>query len=231
MRRTLQITTLVLLGVFLVGAQESSRGQVLAQLVEAESQMKKLSGEYLAPDRADIAEAQKKGLEVFRIMPRGLFGANENPLFIRGGGSYYSFVKKSHSYNDTPQIHLEQDRFSVGFYGGNYGLIADLGERPLDEIDSEDAVASFLLDYRPAEAVSAADGERSKLGRGLTVEALTYQLSVPAKVGRTYLLRSISYDEADTLVALTVARKDSDQSLVVFWKLLKSFEKPRFAKN
>ena len=51
------------------------------------------------------------------------------------------------------------------------------------------------------------------------------------ELNATYLLRSISYSRADILVALQVVRKDSDGSMIIAWKLLKSFATPEVART
>src|SRR5690349_16718769 len=113
MRLTLKI--LVLLLVFAL----SAFGQTAAK-------------DILLPTDADLSEARAQGFEVFKILPREMFDFERNELNVRGGGAFYSFVKKSHSYNEIPQLELEKnDNLSVGFYGANYGFIADLGETPL----------------------------------------------------------------------------------------------------
>lgn len=53
--------------------------------------------------------------------------------------------------------------------------------------------------------------------------------SLPARVNDTYLLRSISYSESDTLVAFRVVRQDEDGSLIIAWKLLKQYPPPDLA--
>lgn len=44
-------------------------------------------------------------------------------------------------------------------------------------------------------------------------------------------MRAISFDEADTLVAFKIHRKDTDGSLIIFWKLIKDFEIPKLERN
>jgi hypothetical protein len=44
-------------------------------------------------------------------------------------------------------------------------------------------------------------------------------------------LRAISFDDADILVAFRIHRKDTDGSLIIFWKLLETFEIPHLKRN
>jgi hypothetical protein len=65
----------------------------------------------------------------------------------------------------------------------------------------------------------------------LEIDGVQYRQNRPAIVGHTYLLRAISYGEADTLVAFQIHRRETDKSLIIFWKALESFEKPLLAEN
>jgi hypothetical protein len=187
--------------------------------------------EVLQPLSADFAEAQNLGFEVFKILPRGMFDYERNELSLRGGGAYYSFVNKSHSYNEIPQIELQKGYLSVSFYGANYGFIADLGEIPLADIDSKNNYADYLIKYKPKKLEPEAREEYRKLGKGFKISGLKFNQRLAATVGHTYILRAISYDEADTLVAFNVYRQDADGSLTIFWKLVENFEKPLLARN
>jgi hypothetical protein len=60
---------------------------------------------------------------------------------------------------------------------------------------------------------------------------MSYTRRLPAEIGATYILRSISYDRSDLLAALKVVRQDTDGSLIIAWKLLKKFPKPELARN
>ena len=175
---------------------------------------------------ADLSEAEAQGVEVFKILPRGMFNYEKNELSLRGGGAYYSFVKKSHDYNETPQIELQQNYLSVAFYGANYGFIADLCKTPLADVSRENKSTDFLFNYTPKKYEPEAREEYRKIGTGFESGGLNYNQRQTAIVGHTYILRAISYDEADTLVAFRIHRKETDGSLIIFWKPIEQFEKP-----
>lgn len=187
--------------------------------------------ELLSPSATDFSDAKNQGFEVFKILPRGMFDYEQNELSLRGGGAYYSFVKKSHNYNETPQIELQNDNLSVGFAGADYGMIADLGETPLSEIDSQNKNVKFLYNYQAKKFYAEVRSEYKKLQTGFEVNGLKFNKKLAAKVGHTYVLRAITYNEADTLVAFKVQRKADDGSLTIFWKLIKDFETPLLAKK
>jgi len=54
---------------------------------------------------------------------------------------------------------------------------------------------------------------------------------MPIQVGATNLLRSINYEVSDVLVAFQVVRADTDQSIIIDWRLLKRFSTPRLIRS
>lgn len=195
------------------------------------SQSKELP-EILRPDAAAVTEAESYGAGVFKLLPRGMFKDKEgsykdedNPLGLRQGGAYYSFTTGSHSYNKTPQIGLERGNLNVGFYGANYGLFVDCGAVPLiDESNHSDALIA-LMGYIPPKLRSELVKERERFSTGNT--GMLTARHVPAVEGHTYLLRAISFNEADKLVAFRILKMDQDGSLTIAWRTLKDFEVPR----
>jgi hypothetical protein len=171
---------------------------------------------------------------------------NQDFVKIRGGGAYYSFHYLSHEYGNgsdlelmrplmitsgsVPRSVLDQDRFSVGFAGANYGMLTNLGNVPLDEITVKDSRTSFLVKYEPPGSDPDARCERRRFVIGETVDGLLYKNVLPVQAGATYLLRSINYAESDVLVGFRVTRRDDDGSVTIAWKLLRDFT-PRKLEN
>lgn len=195
--------------------------------VSAQSQIS--MNELLLPSDAELAEAENQGFKVFRLIPRGMFDYVQNELSIRGGGAYYSFVKRSHSYDETPQIQLAQGNLSVGFAGADYGFIADLGDVPLESLGLKNKFVKVLAKYKAKSIEAEAREEYIKGGKGFELNGLKLKSSQPSKFGNSYLLRAISYNDADTLVAFKVYGEDKNGVLTIFWKPLKNFEKPILA--
>jgi hypothetical protein len=217
------LTTTFLLCFFAVStAFTQSREQSIEQLKAAKEQIKTIEQSILSADKADIELAKSSGFGVFRILPKETYGTNWSS--IRGGGSYYSFTKKSHSYDETPQIELQQNGLSVGFSGADYGFISDLGETKLGSVDKELEAVRILSEYKPPTLESLARTEKNN-SIILQNSSIKFQRNFPAIVGHTYVLRAISFERADVLVAFNIERKDSDGSLIIFWKLLQQFEK------
>ncbi|CAA9397808.1 MAG: hypothetical protein AVDCRST_MAG74-1490 [uncultured Pyrinomonadaceae bacterium] len=217
----------VLFLVPIVNAQNLSREQKIQKIQELNGQIKILEKDILLPDAKDSEKAGKENLNVIRILPREKY---DHKLTIQGGGSYYSFTKKSHNYQDTAQIGLEQNNLKVGFAGANYGFIADLGETSLVDISKETLEVNFLNNYRPPTNEPEIRIEQRR-AHDYKIDGLSYKDRLPAVVGHAYVLRAISFDEADILVALKIHRKDTDGSLIIFWKLIEQFETPHIERE
>lgn len=208
-------------------AQETTREQKLRKIDELRSEIKSLEADVLSPGAKDSARAKEEGFNVFRIMPREKYN---HKLAVQGGGSFYSFTTKSHDYQKIAQIGLEQNYLNVGFAGADYGFISDLGDTPLFDVTTETAQVNFLLNYKPPINEPDVRVEQRKTWN-YEANGLIYKSRVPAVVGHSYVLRAISFNNADILVAFKVFRKDADGSLIIFWKLIESFEKPLLARN
>lgn len=190
--------------------------------------------EVLKPDADLEIEAKRQGLEIFKLLPRGMYQGpfnayrdEENPLGIREGGAYYSFSTRSHSYNRTPQIGLEKGYLSAGgYYGANYGFLYDLGSVALGDVTPENPVAAALLEYLPPKLHDAIRADQSKRGR-FELGSYVFATRLEVVVGHTYLLRAISFGEADKLVAFNIVSKADDDSLTLTWKPLHDFPIPK----
>jgi hypothetical protein len=188
-----------------------------------QSQIASLEKDVLQPDSKDVAAAAKLGFSAIRLMPREKY---DRVLPVRGGGAYYSFVRKSQEYGRGSDISLEQGYLSVGFAGADYGFIYDLGEMPLAGVTRDTREAFFLVNYKPPTNEPDVRLEQRK-SNNYEATGLKYARRVPGVVGHTYLLRSISFDDSDVLVAFTVNREDIDGSLIIFWRLIENFEAPK----
>ena len=207
--------------------QEITREQRLKQIIDLNEQVRTLEGEFLLPTAADVRQAKAEGLEAVRLMPRESF---DHKMIVQGGGSYFSFTTGSHDYQKIAQIGLEQNNLKVGFAGADYGFIADLGTVSLNAVNDETAEVAFLANYRPPSNLSEIRKEQTKAHKYET-ESGIFSDRAKAVLAHTYVLRSISFDQADILVAFTTLRKDSDGSLIIFWRLLQNFDKPTFVRD
>ena len=208
-------------------AQELTRTQKIEKIHGLRSEIGSLEKDIMMPEAKDSALAAKMGVSVIRLLPREKY---DHVLAINGGGAYYSFFLRSQEYGRGSDIGLEQGKLSVGFGGLDYGFIYDLGETPLSEVGTDMREALFLITYKPPVNEPAIRSEQRK-SHEYNADGLIYKSHLPSIVGHTYFLRSISYHNSDLLVAFNIIRKDSDGSLIIFWKTIENFEKPMEARN
>ncbi len=234
MKKTIAITTfsltLILTGLN-VAAQSPSRDDVIREIEAKRAELALLEKKVIAVSDADRQEhaafLTQPQTGIIRLLPRETYDGNaKRGLAINGGGAYYSFVLKTHEYGQGSDVSLQQGDLSVGFAGADYGLILNLGDISLDQVAGDHAATRALLDYRPPLKEAEVRGEYRKLWQGIELTGFNFKSRVPATVANTYLLRSISIDTSDTVVAFRVVRKDTDNSLILIFKVLKSFPKP-----
>jgi len=232
--RVVLLSFLTVVSCLAVSAQETSR-QALEEFIVIEQKIEALKKEaarleamILTPESADLIAAEKENVNVFRLLPREKY--DKGFFKVRGGGAYYSFTNRAHSFDAVPQISLEQNHLKVGFYGASYGFLSDLGTVELSKIDADNKNVAFLANYKPPTAMPQARVEQEK-ARGFEFENIAYKNRLPVVVGNSYVVRAVSFREADVLVAFKIHRQDKDGSLIIFWKMLENFEKPLLAQK
>jgi hypothetical protein len=225
--RCLRVLVFVLLLSSFAIAQEPTRAQKIEKITELRSQIGALEKDIMMPDAKDSALAARLGVNAVRLLPREKY---DHVLAINGGGAYYSFFLKSQAYGRGSDIGLEQGYLSVGFAGADYGFMYDLGEIALDDVTKDSKEAFFLVSYKPPSFEPEVRIEQLK-ARDYDANGVIYKSRLTSIVGHTYLLRSISFDDSDILVAFTVIRKDTDGSLIIFWKTIENFEKPKLLRR
>ena len=232
MKKTVAVTTFILTLVLAgLTAQSQSRDDVIKEIEAKRAELAVLEKKVLAvsdKDREEFAAfLTQPQTGIIRLLPREMYDGNtKRGLAIRGGGAYYSFVLKTHEYGRGSDISLEQGQLSVGFAGADYGMLLNLGDISLDQVASDHAATRALLDYTPPTKEAEVRAEHRKLWQGIELTGFNFKSRLPANVSNTYLLRSISIDSSDIVVAFRVVRKDTDGSLILVFKELKSFPKP-----
>lgn len=176
----------------------------------------------------NFLKQSKTGL--IRLLPREVYDwkTYHTPVRIElnGGGAYFSFFHRTHEYGYGSDLELDHNNFTVGFAGAAYGMIAELGDVPIESISATDPRFVFMSTYRPSPLEPEARAEFVKFRSGVTVDGFTYRRTTNAKAQNTYLVRSIDFRMSDLLVAFRVTRFDGDGSAIIAWKLLKSFPTP-----
>ncbi len=221
-------------------SQSQSREEVLKEIEAKRTEMTALEKKLLAPSAAD-REANRSFLSqpdtgIMRLLPREKYDSdaykeNKRILSVRGGGSFYSFTRKTHEYGEATDINLTWNNFSVGFGGANYGMLATLGDVPLDKVNLDSDIVKTLANYHPGTAERQAREEQSRLHSGATVEGIVLKNRVLVDANMTYVLRSINFEASDALVVFRVVRMDTDGSAIIIWKLLRKYPIPQLARN
>jgi len=193
----------------------------------------------LAPSAQDrltyesFLRERKTGL--IRLMPRESYDWEtyhaKKRVPIRGGGAYYSFANLTHAYGYGNDLALERNFLSVGFTVGDYGMLTNIGNRSLEDVTLNDPATRFISQYAAPRPERAARSEYRRFQSGVTIDGALYRSRLPLEIGATYLLRSIVYRESDVLVAFRTVRKDPDGSVIIAWKLLKSYPAPELSRK
>lgn len=221
--------TLCFLGVAAAQAQALDRAQLDKEIDELWEQIKVKQDLLLEPspgDKEAYAEFIKQpDTGLIRLLPREKYDY-KHKLPIPGEGSYYSFVLRTHEYGRGSDIGLEQGSLRVGFAGMDFGYLISLGDIDLDKAALEHPAVKALAEYQPPPSEDEVRAEWRQSSNGHKVGEFLGLHSLPAKELTSYILRSLNYDQWDILVAFRVARQDADWSLILIWKLLKTFPKP-----
>ena len=223
----------LLLGAFSSFAQTHSRDDLLKQIEAKRAELTALQKQIVEPSEADRATyadfLRQPETGLMRILPRETYGYDVDGM--RGGGAYYSFTKRSHEYSNTSDISLEQGQLQSGFAGANYGMLATLGDVPLENVSLEAGPAQILALHTPPTEEPQARVEQRRASAGAVIDGTSYKNRLPLKINSTYVVRSINYSGSDALVAFRVVRIDNDNSAVIVWKLLKKYPIPYLARN
>ena len=237
MKKIVTVTTFtltLLLACLNVAAQtqSASRDDVIKEIETKRAELALLEKKVLEvadTDRQDFAAfLSQPETGIVRLLPREMYDGNKKRgLAINGGGAFYSFFRSTHEYGQGSDILLEQGSFAGGFGGADYGMLLDLGDVQLDQVNSENVAVKALLEYKPSPALPDARKAQRALWQGIDLSGSVFKSRAPAKVSNTYLLRSISFDRSDITVAFRVTRKDTDGSLILLFKVLKKFPAPK----
>ena len=235
MKKIVAVTTFSLTLIFAclnVAAQTQSRDDVIKDIEAKRAELAELEKKVLAVAHKDREEnaafLNQPDAGVIRLLPRETYDGNrKRGLAINGGGAFYSFVRSTHEYGYGSDILLEQGQLRVGFAGADYGMLLNLGDISVDQVANDHVATRALLDYSPPIKEADVRAENRKLWKGIELSGFNFMARAPAKVGNTYLLRSISIDTSDTVVAFRITREDTDGSLILVFKVLKKFPKPK----
>jgi hypothetical protein len=232
------VVTALLVFAINVFAQSESRDDLINQIKTKRADLAAIEKKLLEPseeDRTTYAEfLRQPDTGLIRLLPRDVYDVvyrTSTGLAINGGGAYYSFTRLTHEYGQGSDIELDHNYLSVGFAGADYGMLLNLGDIPLEEVTIEIPQAQFISTYQPPTLETEVRTEQRRFGAGVLSDSTEYKNRLPLVTNKTYLVRSISFDRSDVLVAFRVIRKDTDGSIILLWKLLKKYPKPVLARN
>jgi hypothetical protein len=238
MKRVFVACLLVAVSSIAALAQTESRADLLKAIETERAELAKLETSFLSPtaeDRAAYSEfLSQPDTGMIRLLPREKFDSHVNPksgVTVNGGGAYYSFVRLSHEYQEGVDIGLERGQLTTGFGGYDYGMLTQPEGASLEDISTELPGVMFLANYKPVTRDTEARSEQRRFQLGTEVAGAAYKERVKVEIGATYLLRHISFETSDVLVALKVVRQDTDGSLIIAWKLLQKYSAPKLARS
>jgi len=170
---------------------------------------------------------------IVRLIPeRGLF-----ECVVRGGGSYYSFRRRTHEYGQGSNIQVQGRSFRTGFAGADYGYFLPLGNVPISQlVSSQETPPAWLQPglhdawthmwhYLPPRELKTVR-EHQRAARGLVIGGGTLADQAQVEDGGSYLLRSIEFGRHDSLVCFQVVGVLPDGSVTLVWRTLKVFDVP-----
>jgi len=210
--------------------QSVDRSALENEIRELIGELKDTEQQFLAPSAKDTNKyaefLTQAETGMIRLLPREVF---QDKLTIRGGGAYYSFARRTHEYGYGSDIELQNNQFTVGFAGADFGFLTRLGKVAIEEATLDHPAAQFLSTFAAPTAEAGARDEQKRASAGFDVNGFTYQNRVKFKNKNSYLLRSIGYGVSDLLVAFRIVSQDADGSVVIVWKILKKFPVPGLA--
>lgn len=148
---------------------------------------------------------------------------------VPGGGTFYSFRIKKHDLAAHSDIALRDNLFNVGFMKHTVGLLATLGDVPLDAVTLQSDALRPFHKFVPARTLAETEEAFKRTRPWLEAPDYAYGSTAPVRENTTYVLRSIAFEQnrskpSDVLVAFRVTRKDADGAVTVAWKRL---QKPK----
>ena len=156
---------------------------------------------------------------IIRLLPREKYDHTiEMPL--RGGGAFYSFNKLSHQAGPWSDIKFQDGQLHAGVNDLTLGLMAVLGDVPLEKLDSNHPARTFIGQLALPANYADYQEQVARHRSGFKADERVYRSVHPAQLDTTYLLRSTIYNRADTVIAFRLVRKDSDGGVTLLWKIL-----------
>ena len=176
--------------------------------------------------------------------------------FVLGKATSYSFRAKKYRTLRFSDLTLNNRRFyTVGI--NSQGIIAALGNQPLENVTVAADAIKNLLEFVPSTDPAQAVQEGERFAKGVRAGKIVYQKQASALPDQTYAMRAIAYKSKvyqrrgafkvnildddkrdDVVIAFRIVKAHDDGSFTVLWKELDRkpapkliFEKPSEKQN
>jgi len=193
--------------------------QIQNQIQKIEAQRDEIAVELLGATEADRETAERIGAKAVRLFPDGLM----DKLFYAPdevGFSVYSFTEVA-EYYFAPRLEYKNNALEfVKEERKNIGLIANIGDAAIETVNDQSREVITLAKYQPPLELKDIKSE-------YVSDKLTFGNKAAIAVGKTYLARVIRYGDGDAIFALKVYRQDTDESIILFVKKIKTFDAPQ----
>ena len=215
--------------------------------------------------RIDVADSSRYS-EFLRSEKTGMFKLFPDydcvtKNVVRTDGNCKDFVMASSSFSFRTRGYIHPYYHDLGFNHGeifndaffSQGIIVSLGDVPVQDVTPSHAGLKFIYDFRTASDPAEAKKTAAKLRTGVESGGFTYSSHFKPAENTTFGLRSVAYDLANSLPAVSestprdelrfhtlsldkrgdviivfrIVRKGSDGSLTIAWKELDRKEAPK----
>lgn len=163
---------------------------------------------------------------LIRLLPREKYDHTVQ-MPLKGGGAFYSFTQLSQEASPWSDIKLQDGELHVGVNILTLGLMTMLGDVPLENIGSDNPAVIFISQLDLPAKYAAHRSYVDKYRAGFEAGGNLYRAALPAQLNATYVLRSTIFDRVDSVVALRVIGKDSDDSVTLLWKIVNKLPKKK----
>jgi hypothetical protein len=175
-----------------------------------------------------------------------LVSAEQSCLGVQfpGGGTAYSFRVEDYRTPRLADLRLSKT-ILVTDSVGQQGIMVDLGELPIEEVDLRSTGMHFIAAFKPAVTNEEFRSTSRELETGLNKDGFLYRLSLLAKANHSYGLRSIAYDgqstrsingivfdefafdkRDDVIVVFTIANVATNGNVTIVWRELRREDPP-----
>lgn len=191
---------------------------------------------------------------IFRLVPDvgcaasdKVINASEECLkySMPGGGNSFSFRAKRYRIKHLADITLIDDKLKItGTF--MHGMMADVGDVPIDSVSLSSPGMKFLTDFQPSTNSDGVINIDNKLLNGVEQDGYRYSKEAAAIENSTYVFRSVAYrgkvlrsvrgfaynelnydKREDVIVVFRVVERLDDGSVTIVWKQLTDQQSPK----